>query len=114
MISFACKDIELKDLIMCSFDLNKTDYKLFRFMLQKKEFLTTNEIAQGMNLDRSSVQKSIKRLVEKTLVLRNQENLARGGYIFVYKIKDKDLIKKQILDMIHSWIGKVKNEIDKW
>lgn len=114
MISFACKQIELKDLIKCSFEMNKTDYNLFIFLLTSKENLTTNEIAKKIGLDRTSVQKSIKRLVEKTLVIRNQENLKRGGYVFSYKIKDKDIIKNQVLDMISGWNKKVKSEVKKW
>ncbi len=114
MISFACKQIELKDLIKCSFDLNKTDYNLFIYLLTSKENLTTNEIAKEIGLDRTSVQKSIKRLVEKTLVIRNQENLSGGGYIFSYIIKDKSLIKNQVMDMISAWNKKVRLEIEKW
>lgn len=113
MISFACKNIDLKDLIMCSFDLNKTDYKLLMFLLGK-DYMTTKEIARGINLDRSSVQKSLKRLVEKMLVNRKQFNLENGGYIFSYRIKDKGQIKKQMLDMISSWNQKVQKEIDNW
>ena len=114
MISFACKTIELKDLITCSFDLNKTDYKLFMSLLSNKGFVTTNEIAKKVKLERSSVQKSIKRLVDKELVLRQQKNLSGGGYLFVYKIKDKPLIKKQILDTISKWNANVKSRIEKW
>lgn len=99
---------------MCSFDMNKTDYKLFLFLINKKRELTTNQISEKIGLDRTSIQKSIKRLVEKTLVLRSQTNLEKGGYLFSYKIKDKELIKKQILDIINSWNRKVNNEIEKW
>lgn len=114
MISFACKKLDLKDLIMCSFDMNKTDYRLFMFLIEKDDFMTTNEIGAAMNLDRSSIQKSIKRLVEKDVVMRSQENLEGGGYLFTYRVKDKELIMKQILDMINAWSRLVKAEIDKW
>ncbi|MGM5484829.1 MAG: MarR family transcriptional regulator [Nanobdellota archaeon] len=114
IISFACKQIELKDLVMCSFELNKTDYRLFMFMLGKDQYLTTSEIADLMGLDRSSVQKSIKRLTEKNLVLRKQQNLDKGGYIFSYMIKDKKDIKDQMLSMINNWKSMVEKEINNW
>jgi predicted transcriptional regulator len=114
MISFACKNIELKDLVMCSFDLNKTDYKLFNFLIKQKKYLSINDISEKVNLDRTSVQKSIKRLFEKNIVLRLQKNINSGGYLFVYKIKDKKIIKEIILDITSSWSKKVKNEIEAW
>ena len=114
MIYFACKNIEIKDLITCTFAMNKTDYKLFTFLLEQDEHLTTNEISEAMDLDRSSIQKSIKRLVEKDIVMRNQENLDKGGYIFSYKVKDKDVIKKKIRETIKKWNEKVEHEISRW
>ena len=89
MISFACVKIELKSLIKCSFELNKTDYDIFTFLMSKENNLTASEIAAEIHLDMTTVQKSIKRLTEKELVLRIQKNLAKGGYVFTYSIKNK-------------------------
>jgi predicted transcriptional regulator len=114
MISFACKNIDLKDLVMCSFDLNKTDYKLFNFLIKKKIYLSVNEISEKINLDRTSVQKSLKRLHEKNIVLRLQKNIDSGGYLFTYLIKDKELIKKLMLEMVSEWHQKVKKEVEEW
>ena len=114
MISFACKNIELKDLVMCSFELNKTDYKLFNFLIKKKKYLSINEISEEMKLERTTIQKSLKRLFEKNIVLRLQKNIDSGGYMFVYKIKDKELIKNIMKEMVSEWYKKVKIEIEAW
>ena len=60
MISFACKDIHIKDLIKCSFNLNKTDYTLFTFFMKKDSKFTIDLLSKSLDLERSSVQKSIK------------------------------------------------------
>ena len=39
MISFACKDIDKEELIRCSFELNKTEYKLLMFLMLKNALL---------------------------------------------------------------------------
>jgi predicted transcriptional regulator len=114
MISFACKNIDLKDLVICSFDLNKTDYKLFNFLIKQKKYLSINEISEKNNLDRTSIQKSIKRLYEKNIVLRLQKNIVSGGYLFEYKVKDKKQIKEIMLNIVSKWSKKVKNEIEGW
>lgn len=114
MISFACKKIDIKDIIKCSFDLNKTDYNILMFLIRQKEYLSTNDVAGMMDLDRTSIQKSIKRLTQKSLVVRSQQNLEGGGYMFSYRIKDKDQIKKQILEMVSSWNRMVRGEVEGW
>ncbi|HII71243.1 TPA: MarR family transcriptional regulator [Candidatus Woesearchaeota archaeon] len=113
MISFACKKIELSQLIKCSFGMNKTEFNVMMYMLGKEE-MRVEEIAQGMTLERSTVQKAIKNLVEKSIVHRSQENLEKGGYLFRYLIKDKPVIKRMVLESVDTWQRKVVDEINRW
>ena len=106
--------IELKNLIKCSFELNKTDYNIFVFLMSKEEDMTTNKIARYLGLDRTTVQKSIRRLTEKELVLRTQKNLKKGGYIFIYSIKDKKVIKERMSEIVKKWHDNVQKEISRW
>lgn len=115
MFRFACKKIDLQDIICCSFDLSRSEYLLFQYLLNiNEENLPLKEIAKDMKKDRSSIQKAMKKLVEKKLVIRRQQNLEKGGYIFLYTIAHKDLIKKRLLFIIDKWCNAVKAEINKW
>ncbi|MFH1770210.1 MAG: MarR family transcriptional regulator [archaeon] len=114
MISFACKDIKLSELIRCSFNLNKTDYTVFDFLIKNDKEFSVGDIAKKLKLERSSVQKAIKNLVARNLVQRWQINLLKGGYSFLYSIKDKKHIKDDIIAIIDSWQYKVKEEVGKW
>ena len=113
MLSFACKKIELSDLIKCSFGLNRTEYNVMVFLFGK-DSLKVEEIAADMGLDRSTVQKAIKGLVSKELVLRKQENLDKGGYVFRYEIRNKHEIKHMILDSVARWHKNVVEEVNNW
>lgn len=114
MISFACKDIELMEIVRCSFDLNKTDYTVFNFLMGINNELAISEIASKLKLERSGVQKSIKTLLNQDLVMRRQLNLDHGGYKFRYSIKDKELVKKRMMVIIDGWHSKVKDAIKHW
>ncbi|MBU1201998.1 MAG: hypothetical protein KJ583_04915 [Nanoarchaeota archaeon] len=114
MISFACKKIELKDLIKCSFDLNKTDYVVFNFLMKKNKEFSVEKIAKALVFERSSVQKAIQKLVFRNLVLRRQVNLEQGGYKFFYSINDREEIKRRIQEIIDGWHRKVKEAIKDW
>ncbi len=113
-VSFACKHIELAEIIKCSFDLNKTEYNLLLFLINSKEELMIKEISEKLSLDRSTIQKSIKSLTEKGVVKRIQTNLENGGYVFSYIIKNKSEIKSKILQSVDNWHNSVKKLILNW
>jgi len=114
MISFACKEIHIKDLLMCSFELKKTDYTVFMFLMKNEGEFTVEQIAKKLKLERSGVQKAIRNLVSKELIFRGQINLETGGYKFCYSIKDRVEIKSRISSIIDGWHAKVKYEIKNW
>lgn len=114
MISFACQDIEFKDLLRCSFDLNKTEYHVFMFLLKKEKSYTAAKLAKTLNIDRTTVQKAIKKLAEKNLVFRQQQNLEKGGYTYHYKIKNKEDTKIRMQKIVEKWYEEVIREIKKF
>ncbi len=113
MITFACRKIKIEEVIRCALALNRTEYQVLMFLFDKKEGFRVIEIAKNLGVDRTTVQKAIKSLLEKNLVKRSQKNLVRGGYIFLYSVKDKEEIKKRIIDIIEKWhntaVEKIKN-----
>jgi len=115
MIDFACKKFDLNEVIRCSLNLTKTEFKIIEYLMKNsnKEF-TAREIAQTFKIGLSTSQKIINEINKKELIKRNQKNLEKGGYIFIYSIKRKEILRQKILDIIHHWIKKVEIEIQKW
>jgi len=115
MIDFACKKFDLKEVIRCSLNLTKTEFKIMEYLIENltKE-VTARKIAQKLKIGISTSQKAINKLSKKELIKRNQKNLEKGGYIFVYSIKRKQILKQKILDIIHNWKEKVEIEIQRW
>jgi len=112
MITFACKTINQEDMLRCSFGLNKTEYNVLIFLFDQEYPLVAASIAKKMNLERTTVQKAVKALVEKDLVRRNQENLAKGGYSFLYEVDNKKGIKYKLRKIVSEWNKKVEKFID--
>lgn len=113
MVTFACKKIPQEDLIRCSFDLRKTSYKLLIHLMKQKRPLRASEIADGIGLERSSVQKALGKLLEKDLVVRSQKNLEKGGYIYFYRTKNKQEIKQRMKEIISNWYENTRKEIER-
>ena len=63
MVDFACKQIELIEIIKCSFSLNKTEYKILIKLLKHEHWVSIVQISKLTGFERSTVQKAIKNLV---------------------------------------------------
>jgi predicted transcriptional regulator len=114
MMEFACKKIRREDLLRCSFGLNKTEYDLLLFLLQRDSELTAAGIAQGTGLERTTVQKALKNLLLRKLVRRMQRNLPKGGYTYSYRVERKPEIKAKTKEIISEWYKDVVKEVDRW
>ena len=65
-------------------------------MLEKEDSLCVSTIGEMTGKDRTTVQKAMKKLVLQDLVLKHQVNWENGGYTFVYKIKNNDVLKNKM------------------
>jgi predicted transcriptional regulator len=112
MIDFACKHIKLDELVRCGLGITKAEYTILKTLMQQKnKAFSTEEIAKKLKLDISTVQRAVKKLHEKNILIRKQQNLSNGGYIFVYQAKSNGEIRKIIMGLVHSWTGKVEKEL---
>ncbi len=115
MIDFACKLFDISEIIKCSLNLTKSDLKILEHLIStKNESLTSDEISSNLKIDISTAQRSLKKLRDKNLIIRRQNNLSPGGYVYKYRCQDKIIIKKNINDIISNWSKKVDIELNKW
>jgi predicted transcriptional regulator len=84
------------------------------FLLKTNKLYTATRLGKLMEIDRTTVQKAIKKLAEKDLVERRQENLDKGGYLFHYAIKNKGEIKQRMQSIVEKWHDAVVDEIRQW
>ena len=95
MVDFACKEFELHAVIKCGLNLTKAELLIMKYFLKNnEEWFTTDSISEGLELNQSTVQRAVKKLHEKDILARSQQNLDRGGYVFVYRIKSKKQIQE--------------------
>ncbi|MDP3881917.1 MAG: MarR family transcriptional regulator [Nanoarchaeota archaeon] len=115
MIDFACKRFSLEEVIRCGLGLTKADLNLLSFLIKNiNYFFTTQDLSKEISLDLSTVQRSVRKLHDKNLLLRKQKNLKNGGYIFYYKAKPRREIKDIILDIVEKWVERVGKELENW
>lgn len=115
MIDFACKTFELDEIVKCALGLSKADYRILRFMIHECEQPFTSEmLAKRLGLNLSTVQRALKKLHEKDVIFRTQQNMEGGGYVFVYQPKDPKALRKKVVEIVHRWAKQVERNITKW
>jgi len=115
MIDFACKRFSLDEVIRCGLGLTKSDFAIMSLLVRGSNyFLTTVDISKKTGLDLSTVQRSVKKLYERKILVRKQENLKNGGYIFYYKAKSRKEIKDIVLKIVDNWSERVEKELIGW
>ena len=94
MIDFACKQFDLNDVIRCSLGLTKTEFQIMKYLLKKtSNNCTTISVSKKLNLNLTTIQKAVKKLSIKKILLRHQKNLKNGGYVYTYECNLKLNIK---------------------
>lgn len=111
-MDITCGKLDIEDVIACSLSLKKSEYKIFEILLRSKENMTIQEICDRLKLDRTTIQKILKALSQKSLVHRYQQNLDNGGYLYSYNVKDKQAVKNHIKNSLKQWYEKSVKQID--
>jgi len=115
MINFACKQFDLNEVVKCGFGLTKTDLKVMKAMLRSQtKWYTTQELSSKLDLNITTIQRSVKSLHEKKIIDRHQDNLDNGGYIYNYQIKPKEQIVTMIMEKVHDWVNVVEVKLKNW
>ncbi len=114
MIKFACKRFDIDEVVRCSLNLTKTEFKILKSLLKKKEFVSTRKIASELGLGLSTVQKTTKKLRELGLLTQRQKNLEKGGYFYEYSISEKEKLIKIINEIINELLKEIKEYLKQW
>lgn len=113
MIDFACKKLNLKEVIRCGLGITKTEQELLHYLLNH-EWITAQELTKKTKNSLATTQRSLKNLHEKKLIERRQQNLDKGGYLYAYHAKNKKHIKEELKKILRHWINNVENNLNNW
>ena len=114
MIDFACKKFDLEEVIKCSLGLSKSEFRLLKFLIDKNKEFTTEDLSKKLNLDKSTIQRAVKKMHEGGPIRRGQINQSVGGYVFLYRIKDKKEIREIVSKIVEGWVKVFHEKIRNW
>ncbi|HIQ32157.1 MAG TPA: hypothetical protein EYH55_01570 [Methanothermococcus okinawensis] len=101
--------LTLENIMCCIFDIKPLDVAVYLTLL-KNGPSRVSTIAQLLNRDRSTIQRSMQNLIRAGLVRRKQVNLRKGGYFYRYEAVPFSEVRSRILETIEEW----RNEVRRW
>lgn len=92
--SLTRKGATCTELLICLYDLKQTDTEIL-YDVARKDEATLDEIADSVKRDRSTVHRTLSKLVSLNLVYKRVKTLEEGGYYHVYSAVEEERIKDQ-------------------
>ncbi len=112
-ITFACRELDIDEIIRCGLNLSKSEMKIFKESL-KESNISSNNMAKRLNLDRTTIQKGLGKLLEKGLIRRVQMNRDNGGYEYRYQSMSKEDTRNKVKEIASEWFKMVEVGLEKW
>lgn len=110
------------NLFRCILGLNELESNVFSYLLKNKN-VTTIELADILEKDRSSIQRCLQNLIEMKMIKRESMSLkdftnskgeieSRRGYLYVYTAEELEYIKQKFKDLLEQWYQSMLNYIE--
>jgi len=96
------EDLQKHEMLAHLYGISETDAKAYFEILQENT-LTLKELTEKLGKDRTTAQKTIKKLVEKGLVHRRKINLVKGGIKYSYEALPFSLVKEKMIERVNAW-----------
>lgn len=100
-MEFKCEE-HIRCTLKCALDLSCLDLEIYVTLL-KKNPATIEEISELVGKDKSTVYKSLQKLLERGLIERDYRILRSGGYRYLYKPIPFNEFKEQMLRTVERW-----------
>jgi len=95
-------DEHIRCILKCAFDVSCFEMEVYLALL-KKNPATVDELAEVLEKDKSTVYKSLQKLLEKGLVVRDYRILRSGGYKYLYRPVQFEDFKVKMMKAIEQW-----------
>jgi predicted transcriptional regulator len=101
------RDMQCEGLLECFHGLKRLDREVFQALVDGKEALTVDEIAEAVDRERSTAYRAVQRLLQAGFLQKEQVNYEQGGYYHVYRPSDPSKIADNMQRLLNDWYAKM-------
>lgn len=108
------QDMKCEGLLECFHGLKELDKRCFQVLVESEEPLTVDKLAAEVDRERSTVYRSVQRLMQTGFVQKEQINYDEGGYYHVFYPRDGDEIADEMQRTLNDWYAKMGQLVDEF
>lgn len=108
----------VKDLFIYLYDLSSLELDLLFILIKNNKSMTLDELAKKVDRDKSSVFRSLQKLVGLGICIKETKTLREGGYYHAYSAIDIESFKietekrvKELEDSFHRLLRKFEEDL---
>jgi predicted transcriptional regulator len=101
------------DLVQCAFSLAEFEVEVY-YQLSQTGPLRADELAAKMGKDRSTVYRSLQKLMSCGMVYRETKSIERGGYFHLYKAIGKELLRERLERCVNDWYSHMQEVLSRF
>jgi predicted transcriptional regulator len=101
------RDLDCEDLLECVHGLTDLDRACFEALASADAPETIDDVADAVDRERSTVYRSVHRLLEAGFVEKEQVNYEHGGYYHVYRPVDPETVADEMAALVDEWTAKM-------
>lgn len=105
------EELPFDEVMSCVFGIHGREVRTYLTLLDRPGS-TVEELADALDRDRSNVNRSLSRLLDRELVRRERRLLDPGGYVYQYTAAPLPETKQRLHDALDEWVDRVHNRID--
>jgi predicted transcriptional regulator len=102
-----------EDLVQCAFNLNEFEVSIYRKLVEVGPS-RADEIAEAIGRDRSTVYRSLQKLMSCGIVFRETRSIERGGYFHVYIPISRQMMKEKLERCVDEWYQRMLSMLSKF
>jgi predicted transcriptional regulator len=107
LVEYLRQDMECEGLLECLHGLKQLDRDCYQVLVETEEPLTVDAVAGHVDRERSTVYRSIQRLLKAGLVQKDQVNYDQGGYYHVYYPTDPKQVADEMQRILNDWYAQM-------
>jgi predicted transcriptional regulator len=110
----------IKDLFIYLYDLSPLELDLIFLLIKNKNPLTLEELSKRADRDKSTIFRSLQKLVSLGICIKETRTVKEGGYYHVYSAIDMEAFRletekrvKELEHSIHRLLRKFEEDMEK-
>lgn len=106
------RNMDCEALLGCFYGHTELDESCFRALGSSDRPLTVDDVAAAVGRDRSTVYRSVQRLLATGVVEKEQVNYDDSGYCHVYSVADSGALSRDMYRTLNDWYAEFDGAID--